>query len=257
MMDKSHSLINIGTSGIVLPGNKSSFPEEFQAGTRLQYYSSIFNSLEINSSFYKIPMSKTFRKWTGEVSAHFTFSVKLWRGITHAKNLQFNPDDINLFMTAANQLGSKKGALLIQFPASITMDYLQQVEKILQQLSELQQTPKWHLAVEVRDISWHKSEAYDLFKKYHASLVFHDMPQSRTPLDHSATDIIYLRFHGPSGNYNGSYSEDVIATYAQRIKQWCEADKKIFVYFNNTIGNAYENAISLQQHLSIRNSNLS
>jgi len=248
-MNESHSLINIGTSGIVLPGNKSNFPVAFQSGTRLRYYSSIFNSLEINSSFYKIPLPKTFLKWTEEVSENFTFSVKLWRGITHAKNLQFNPDDIDLFMDAANQLNKTKGSLLIQFPASITIDYLLQVEKILHRISELQEIPNWHLAVEIRDRSWHKPEAYDMFKKYHTSLVFHDMPQSRTPPEHTATDSIYLRFHGPSGDYKGSYSDEVIATYAKWINQWHQTDKKIFVYFNNTIGNAYENAISLQDRL--------
>ncbi|RZK61409.1 MAG: DUF72 domain-containing protein, partial [Pedobacter sp.] len=60
MPGKNKSLGRIGTSNIVIPGNKQSFPEEFHHKSRLYYYSSLFNTLEVNSSFYKVPMQSTF-----------------------------------------------------------------------------------------------------------------------------------------------------------------------------------------------------
>jgi uncharacterized protein YecE (DUF72 family) len=248
-MKEDQTPIHIGTSGIVLPGNKSSFPSEFTSKTRLQYYSSLFNSLEVNSSFYKTPMPKTFSKWAAETGENFTFSVKLTRAVTHAPGLNISFYDIDLFMAAANQLTAKAGALLIQFPARITIDYAAKVESILQHINGLKENVGWKLAIEIRHTSWHQPQAYALLQKYNASLVFHDMPHSKTPMDHTATDCIYLRFHGPSGDYNGSYSDDVIQAYAKWIYQWHKTGKTVFVYFNNTIGNAYNNAVLLQGNL--------
>ncbi len=242
--------IYIGTSGIVLPGNKTSFPDQFRSGTRLQYYSSIFNSLEVNSSFYKLPQAKTFSKWKNEVTGNFIFSVKLSQSITHAKQLKFEFSDIDNFITATKELDTRKGSLLIQFPASITVDYFEKLISILKHLTLLQTVPFWRIAVEVRHTSWYTHEFYTALRQYHTTLVFHDMPNSKTPMDQTATDFIYLRFHGPSGNYTGSYDEKTIKAYAQLIRQWQNEGKPTFIYFNNTIGDAYNNALMLQKILN-------
>ncbi len=88
----------IGTSGLVLPvPNKQAFPEAFRRGSRLAYYATLFNSIEVNSSFYRVPMPVTFSKWASEVPAGFRFTVKLWQGITHVGGLRFLPVDVNRF----------------------------------------------------------------------------------------------------------------------------------------------------------------
>lgn len=107
-MSQPKSLIAIGTSGIVLPLNKAEFPAKFQDSSRLGYYSNLFNSLEINSSFYKTPLPKTFAKWHDEVTDNFMFTVKLSKAITHAKNLDFEEADIEKFIMSADQLQDKK-----------------------------------------------------------------------------------------------------------------------------------------------------
>jgi len=120
-----HGKVWIGTSNIVVPGSKKDFPDEFQSTSRLTYYASLFNSLEINSSFYKVPRPQTFERWSSEVPDKFKFTVKLWKQVTHVKLLKFRSQDIDFFMNAANRLdNSKKGCLLVQFPPSITADYL-------------------------------------------------------------------------------------------------------------------------------------
>lgn len=62
MIKQSNGILRLGTSGIVVSGNKLSFPAAFQYKSRLDYYSSLFNTLEINSTFYKVPMQSTFEK---------------------------------------------------------------------------------------------------------------------------------------------------------------------------------------------------
>jgi len=253
-MDTRHqNQIRIGTSGIVLPVTKSAFPEAFKIGTRLHYYASLFNTLEVNSSFYKIPRFSTFEKWSNEVPDHFTFTVKLWRGITHAKKLDYTFSDLENFMRAANGLGQKKGCLLIQFPSSIRIEYLDTVEKLLANITQLNGDLPWKLAIELRHHTWYQQSAYDMFAKYGASLVLHDMPNSKTPLDYVTANYtlncIYLRFHGPTGQYNGSYSNQFIDEYIEHINRWRSNGKEIYVYFNNTIGSALQNAQRLQEQL--------
>ncbi|MES2675742.1 MAG: DUF72 domain-containing protein [Pseudomonadota bacterium] len=247
MNSTSPGIIRIGTSGIVLPGAKSSFPEEFRSGSRLHYYSSLFNTLEINSSFYKIPLPATFEKWATEVRDNFKFTVKLWRGITHAKKLDYTLADIDFFMHAANNLGNKSGCLLLQFPASITSEYEKKVEAILQRLDQLNENAQWQLAIELRHTSWYKNYFYSLLDQYKASLVLHDMPASKTPIDYQPTQFFYFRFHGPTGNYKGSYTTEFIQKYANRINICSQVGKDVYVYFNNTMEGALTNAQLLQK----------
>jgi uncharacterized protein YecE (DUF72 family) len=245
-------VVRIGTSGIVLPGPKTTFPETFQSGTRLHYYSVLFDTLEINSTFYKIPRPSTFVKWSNEASDNFKFTVKLWKGITHAKRLLYTITDIDTFMRAADGLGNKKGCLLVQFPASITFEYFIEVEKIVQRLHEINIDGDWKLCIELRHASWYQEITYTMLNLYNTSLVLHDIAASRTPMHDQDSDIIYLRFHGPNGDYKGSYTDEFIQDHAEKINEWTKEGKDVYVYFNNTAGNALQNAQLLQKLLHIK-----
>src|SRR5436189_2941165 len=129
-MTPAKGIFRTGTSNIVVPGNKQSYPAVFQGKSRLNYYSSFFNSLEVNSSFYKVPKPATFEKWSHDVPEDFKFTVKLWKEITHVKELKTNLASIEMFLNAADRLGNKKACLLVQFPGKITVEYYNQVENI-------------------------------------------------------------------------------------------------------------------------------
>lgn len=237
-----------GTSNIVLPGTKKTFPEAFQSVSRLTYYASLFNSVEINSSFYKVPRPATFEKWSDEVPGHFQFTVKLWREITHAKALAFDPGNIDIFMKAANKVSNnKKGCLLIQFPASITIDYSKKVAAILQKIQQEDAQHPWRKCVEFRHSSWYTANAYTMLDKYNASLVLQDMPASKISSLRTKANFVYLRFHGVKGNYKGTYNNHILQEYAAKIINWLQKGKNVYSYFNNTIGNAYENARALNK----------
>lgn len=240
----------IGTSGIVVPGTKQTFPEEYREGSRLHYYSRLFNSLEVNSSFYRVPMQGTFEKWEKEVPDDFEFTVKLWRNVTHAKGLAFNKSDIDSFMRAANGVHHKRGCVLVQFPASITFVLLKSVKKILHHLDRIHQKNTWRIAVEFRDMSWYNAVAYDMLETYNACLVIHDMPKSKTPLVDLSVSSVYLRFHGMLGDYRGSYADADLDRYAEHIDKWRDAGKDVYVYFNNTMGGAFENAQRLKEKVA-------
>ena len=240
----------IGTSGLVLPvPNKQAFPTAFRAGTRLTYYASLFNSIEVNSSFYKIPLPSTFARWTQEVPENFRFTVKLWRGITHTPALSFTPADLSRFMHAADQVGEKKGCLLVQFPASLHADKTPQLEHLLTLLTNADPLHTWRLAVEFRHNSWYTPEITALLDRYHATPVLHDMPASKSMMTGN-TPFIYLRFHGPAGDYKGGYGPDTLEGYAQLIQQWQKEEKEVFVYFNNTIGDAIKDLETLRTFVS-------
>nr|MBA4139988.1 DUF72 domain-containing protein [Segetibacter sp.] len=123
MINQSRGIFRIGTSGIVTPGTKESFPNEFKLSSRLNYYGSLFNTLEVNSTFHKIPRPSTFEKWLPDVPTDFQFTLKVWREITHVKQLNIDLENIDVFFSAANHIANKKGCLLVQFPGSITAEF--------------------------------------------------------------------------------------------------------------------------------------
>lgn len=235
-----------GTSNIILPvPNKSYYPPEYQDKSRLQYYASLFNSVEINSSFYKLPMARTVERWATEVPPHFRFSFKLWREITHAKELHYDTSNIERFLQVVDKAGSKRGCLLIQFPASIKGSFLQKLKKLMDDITSFEMVSGWKLAVEFRDKSWHRDSVYQLLERYKASVVVHDMPASATPLIDMDTDLVYIRFHGEKGDYRGSYTSDFLEEYATNIKDWLHDKKYVYVYFNNSLGSAVQDLITL------------
>jgi len=231
-----------GTSGLVLPvPNKQAYPPEFRDRSRLCYYASLFNSIEINSSFYKVPMGATVIKWVESVPDNFVFTFKLWRDITHNKGLVFEPRAVAHFMNVINNAGVKKESLLVQFPPSLKADNLPQLSNLLQCIRHADPDNGWQAAVEFRHASWYQDKTYYLLDRYQMGMVIHDMPASATPLMETEVDFIYLRFHGPGGRYNGSYSDDFLQEYAGYVQDWLADGKTVYAYFNNTMGAAVQN----------------
>ncbi|HTD98523.1 MAG TPA: DUF72 domain-containing protein [Mucilaginibacter sp.] len=120
-----------GTSGLQISLPKRDFPPEHQEKSRLAYYAHHENSIEINSSFYKLPQIKTIERWATEVPTDFRFAFKLWREIMHQKNLLFKADDVSNFMQAISGTGEKKACLLLQFPPSLQLSAKSQPTRYL------------------------------------------------------------------------------------------------------------------------------
>lgn len=249
-MDESNGNLYAGTSGLLIPIPKRDFPPEYSAHSRLAYYATLFNSIEINSSFYKLPMPSTVAKWAGEVPENFRFTFKLWRQITHNKELIFDASDVTRFMDVINNAGPRRGSVLVQFPPSLTIAARGGLVHLLNVLTEAN-SAQWDIAVEFRHRSWYNDEIYDLLTGFNAGLVLQDMPKSATPQVITADGFVYLRFHGPGGSYKGSYSDEVLSEYSYYIHEWQEEAKRVYVYFNNTAGDALNNLFTLMRHVAI------
>lgn len=235
-----------GTSNVVLPvPNKQFFPPEYQDKSRLCYYGSLFDSVEINSSFYRLPMPVTVEKWAGMVPDNFRFTFKLWKEITHNKGLIFEPEDILRFFKVVDRSAEKRGCVLVQFPPSVSVDYILQLQSLLLHIKDATAELAWRIAVEFRHVSWYKEEVYDLLYELGVAMVMHDMVTSAAPFREPEQDFVYLRFHGPEKGYRGSYTDEFLDEYAEYINGWLDEGKDVFAYFNNTMGDAVNNLRSL------------
>lgn len=250
-MDSFNHTFYSGTSGLVTPLPQSLYPPEFQGKSRLTYYASLFNSIEINSSFYKLPKTSTVSKWAEMVPDNFQFTFKLSKAITHAKRLDFDAKDIDLFMQVIATVGNKKGCLLVQLPPALKIEKVDQLQKLLVCIKGTDPENIWKVAIEFRNPSWYNEEVYNLLRQYNITMVIHDLPAAATPITEATAGFKYLRFHGPDGSYRGSYSNDFLYQYAEYIENWTGEGKLVYLYFNNTMGDAVKNLQTLNSSLKI------
>jgi uncharacterized protein YecE (DUF72 family) len=238
----------IGTSGLLLPfKNKNAYPPALEGYSRMAIYGKLFNSIEINSIFYKLPRAATVLNWADAVDDGFKFTFKLWKQITHAPALAFQDHDVTKFFQVIAGVGEKMGSILIQFPASIKFD---RIERLAALLSTVQKhnDQNWSVSVEFRSPTWYVSETYALLNQYAAAMVDHDKFGQRSPHPDLLADHVYLRFHGPDGNYKGSYDQGFLYEYAGYAAEWATQGKIVYVYFNNTMGAAIQNLKTFEKY---------
>jgi uncharacterized protein YecE (DUF72 family) len=238
----------LGTSGLVLPfKNRNAYPPHMEGLSRLEIYGTLFNSIEINSIFYKLPKHSTVKQWADSVGDTFRFTFKLWKQITHCPGLNFDPGDLDKYFEVIEGAGSKSGCILVQFPPSIKFEQIDQLALLLSSL-QARNTNNLSLAVEYRNASWYVPQTYELLQQLNASMVDHDKLGSPSPHVDLNTDHTYLRFHGPGGNYKGSYDEGFLYEYAGYGSQWTAETKTLYVYFNNTMGSALQNLKTFEKY---------
>jgi uncharacterized protein YecE (DUF72 family) len=236
-----------GTSGLLLPvRNKLFYPEEFKEKSRLCFYASLMNSIEINSSFYKVPMASTIEKWANETPQDFRFTFKLSKAITHNKGLAFDPAALRSFMETISFAGAKRGCLLVQFPPSVRIADFKQLLFLISSLRGYDPDNNWNITLEFRHVSLYCDQVYSLLEAYGMGMVIHDKPPAITPMLETNLRFVYLRFHGPEGSYRGSYEDDILYEYAGYIRDWIAEGKIVYSYFNNTMGEAIANLFTLK-----------
>ncbi|MDQ6757974.1 MAG: DUF72 domain-containing protein, partial [Bacteroidota bacterium] len=172
-MTSTNKTFYSGISGIALPVPKTQYPPEFQDKSRLHYYASLFNSVEVNSIFYKLPRTSTVVNWRDSVPDNFQFTFKVSKTITHVKGLDFKEEDVNAFVNTVEHIGDKKGCLLAQFPPSLKIDKLNELQKLAEALGKTT-NDKWRIAMEFRNASWYEREVFELLNEYNISMVIHD-----------------------------------------------------------------------------------
>ena len=151
------------------------YPPKFAQKNWLGFIAEQFDTVEVNTSFYRIPASETIAAWQQATPARFKFALKLWRGITHYKKLINAAEFTRRFLDVADVLDTKRrGPLLIQLPPNQSKD-LAKLDTYLRELMGLL-TTRWNVALEFRHDSWLDPEVYRLLDKHRAALCIHDMP---------------------------------------------------------------------------------
>ena len=236
----------VGTSGWSYPhwAKGRFYPKGLKQGEWLGFLARHFPTVEVNSTFYRLPTEAVVRRWHGMVGSDFRFAVKLWRMITHRKRLRDCRRHLEDFFKVAAGFGRKRGPLLVQLPPSTHKD-LDLLDDFLAELRTVIGRKKWRIAVEFRHASWCCDEATALLNRHHAALCLADMPRSPFT-EPGLTDFVYIRRHGPGGRYRGRYSGEHISADARLIKAWLGQGKDVYVYYNNDVdGNAVDNAHQL------------
>ena len=238
---KKHT-INIGTSGWSYKHWRGTFyPENLKVKDQFLYYQKMFNTVEINNTFYKMPADATLQNWENQVSDDFVYVIKANRFITHMKKLHNPEDSLLIFMEKLKYLEKKLGPILFQLPPYLELD-LQLLEDFLMALSN-----KNRYVFEFRHASWYVPELYQLLEKYNCAFCIYELAGHISPIKITA-DFVYIRLHGPTAaKYQGSYSYTVLKEWADQCIQWLKT-KDVFVYFDNDEkGYSAFNALSLKK----------
>jgi uncharacterized protein YecE (DUF72 family) len=235
--------IHIGTSGWSYDHWQGVlYPHGVAPWQRLEYYVKQFQTVELNSSFYRWPTLAAFKSWQRRLPQGFQLSVKAPRGLTHAKCLYAPEKWIGSISRCWHELSDKRAVLLVQLSPHFAPDY-KRLEYFLQLI------PGWmRITVEFRHSGWHVDATFQLLERYRAAYCI--MSGAHLPCILRATaPFVYVRMHGPDRQhlYAGSYSDTDLHWWKSRIKEWQGQGKEVFVYFNNDGGgNAVRNAATLR-----------
>jgi uncharacterized protein YecE (DUF72 family) len=219
------------------------YPDKLPKAKWLDFYARHFTTVELNNSFYRLPSEEAFAAWRDSSPANFTFAVKVSRFITHIKRLKDVEEPVANFLERAEILKEKLGPLLYQLPPSMHRD-----DKRLESFLSLLPLGLEHV-LEFRHRSWLDQGVFEILRRHGVGLCVFDMPGLSCPLTATA-DFVYLRFHGSTGLYYSSYSDDELVGWAKRLGGLAPGMRAAYIYFNNDAeGFAVENAITLGGYL--------
>jgi uncharacterized protein YecE (DUF72 family) len=238
-------VIRIGTSGWTYKHWKGSFyPEGTPQRRWLEYYAGRFDTVELNASFYHIPKAATVRGWAARTPAGFRFAVKVSRLVTHVHRLVDCRDPIEWFFRELEPLKDKVAAYLLQLPPSLTpsVELLESFFPLL--------PAGYRYVLELRNEQTYSGSIPELLEKHGITFCIHDLRGRETPL-RITSKLVYVRFHGANGRYSGSYSDEALRQWAERLRSWSSSGREVLVYFNNDVGgHAVRNAETLRRLLA-------
>lgn len=241
--------------GIVYPANTTSKFDE------LAYIAGFFDTIEINSTFYRPPAASTSEAWVNRVSANpsFKFTAKLYKPFTHERG-KATEEDYSAYRRGIDPLAEAQrlGAVLIQFPWSFknTEDSRQYLSDLLARFKD------YPLVVELRHASWNRPGIYRSLERRQVGFCNIDQPlfaRSIKPSARATSEVGYVRLHGrnyenwfsesaaPSDRYDYLYSPDELQPWIDNIKEVSSNARETFVIANNHFtGKGVVNALEIK-----------
>ncbi|HLN46057.1 MAG TPA: DUF72 domain-containing protein [Candidatus Sulfotelmatobacter sp.] len=225
--------IHIGTMGWSYDFWKGSFyPENLSSNEFLAYYSSKFDTVEVDYTFYRIPRKETVINWKKQTSKVFLFSLKFPRTITHIKMLEDCEEETAVFLKRVELLEDKLGPLLLQFSPSFGIEHIPLLEKFLKNLPK-----KHHYVVEVRNKNLLGESLFSLLRSNNVALAWTDSVSMPTTTELSS-NFIYIRWEGDRKKVNGTLGKieiektNEIDEWTKTLKPFINKRITIFGYFS-------------------------
>jgi uncharacterized protein YecE (DUF72 family) len=242
------SEIRIGCSGWNYPHwRKRVYPKGMPPGRWLEHYATLFDTVEVNNTFYRLPRIEAVRGWVEQSPPGFLFAVKMSRYITHIRRLGGLETGIPLFYDRISPLAAsqKLGPVLWQLPPT----FKRNDERLAAALAAL---PAGRHAFEFRHSTWYSAEVYELLRDRDVALVIPDSPKYPFRELELTAGWTFVRFHHGTRGRNGNYSVTEIAEWAERIDGWREGGIDVYAYYNNDWeGYAVRNGLRLRELLGV------
>ena len=226
--------ILIGTSGWHQKHWRGLFyPGRMEPADRLPYFSKLFRTVEINSTFYEYPSARRIGLWLRKTPKAFVFAVKMHRFITHYQRLENVEESLDGYERVPAAFGKKLGIILIQLPADLKFNAVRAAAffKLLRSKNS-----ERRYAVEARHRSWLTNAAYQLLARYDIAWCIADSAGRFPMAEQVTTNYTNLRFHGPGPLLASSYPDDALHDWADKIRRWKKKELDVYVYFNKDYG---------------------
>jgi uncharacterized protein YecE (DUF72 family) len=238
--------IYIGCSGWSYRHWRGRFYPEAQTPNKwFEFYAEVFNSVEVNNTFYRLPDVRTFRAWRAQAPRGFLYAVKASRYLTHQKKLKDAKAPLKKLLNRAQYLEEHLGPILYQLPSRWRLD-----KERLESFIDLLPEDLIHV-FEFRDQSWMVEEIFQLLEERGVSFCVHDMSGLDVPR-RTVGAVTYVRFHGTGKKYQGSYREPMLRGWGNWMEKQVRRGKDLYVYFNNDAeGHAVRDAQRLMQKVGL------
>jgi uncharacterized protein YecE (DUF72 family) len=222
------------------------YPEDLPQRRWFEHYATLFDTVEINNTFYRLPAPQTVDAWAAQAPEGFVYALKLGAFGSHRMKLRDAASWLPNHLDRVTRLGPSEGPTLVQLPPKWRRD----VARLDEFLSVAPRNHRW--AVELREPSWVHDETFEVLARHGAALCIHDLLPDH-PWERTA-DWTYLRFHGPNAlevKYLGEYTGRRLWRVADRLGPWLEEGCDVYGYFNNDwYGHAVTDALWLRQRLA-------
>jgi uncharacterized protein YecE (DUF72 family) len=221
------------------------YPEGLPQRRWLERYTEVFDTVEVNSTFYRLASPKAVETWVDQTPRGFLFACKASRYLTHVRRLSDIRQGVRRFYDPLEALrrAKKMGPTLWQLPENFKRDD----ERLRGALKQLR---RGRHCFEFRHESWFTGDVYEILRRHGAALVIADHPERPFQTRELTADWTFVRFHYGRGARNGRYSERELEAWKRRIARW-RSRVEVFAYFNNDWqGHAVDNARWLRQRLS-------
>jgi uncharacterized protein YecE (DUF72 family) len=237
--------VRVGCSGWNYPHwRERVYPKGVPQRRWLAHYATLFDTVEVNNTFYRLPRRDAVAAWVDETPDGFVFAVKASRYLTHMKRLTDLRRGVERFYERIEPLvdSPKLGPLLWQLPETFRRDD-ERLDAALERL------PPGRHCFEFRHESWFTPAVYALLREHGAALVIADHPERPFQTHELTAEWTFVRFHHGSRGRGGNYSARELETWQRRLAQW-RRRVEVFAYFNNDWeGYAVRNALRLESLL--------